>query len=103
MKVLTSELVFKGHPDKICDEISDSILDAYLEQDKKSRVAIEVLIKDDMVVIAGEVTSKAYVDVKEIAEDVLIKLGYKDLDKYRFLVSISMQSQDIALGVDKDG
>ena len=103
MKVLTSEMVFKGHPDKICDEISDSILDAYLEQDKKSRVAVETLIKDDMVVIAGEVTSKAIVNVKEIAEDVLIKLGYKDLDKYRFVVRISMQSPDIALGVDKDG
>jgi S-adenosylmethionine synthetase len=103
MKVITSEMVFKGHPDKICDEISDSILDAYLAQDKKSRVAVETLIKDDMVVIAGEVTSKAIVNVKEIAEDVLIKLGYKDLDKYRFVVRISMQSPDIALGVDKDG
>src|SRR5574344_2143038 len=103
MKVLTSEMVFKGHPDKICDEISDSILDAYLAQDKKSRVAIEVLIKDDMVVIAGEVTSKAIVNVKEIAKKVFSDLGYKDLDKLKFVVKISVQSSDIALGVDKDG
>jgi S-adenosylmethionine synthetase len=103
MKVLTSEMVFKGHPDKICDEISDSILDAYLEEDRKSRVAVETLIKDDLVVIAGEVTSKAFVNVKEIAKKVLSELGYKDLDKLRFVVRISMQSPDIALGVDKDG
>ena len=102
MKVLTSEMVFKGHPDKICDEISDSILDAYLAQDKISRVAVETLIKDDMVVIAGEVTSKALINVKEIAKNVLSKIGCKDLDKFRFVVRISMQSPDIALGVDKD-
>jgi S-adenosylmethionine synthetase len=103
MKVLTSEMVFKGHPDKICDEISDSILDAYLEQDKKSRVAVETLIKDDMVVIAGEVTSSAYVNVNEVARKVLAELGYKDLDKLRFVVRLSKQSEDIALGVNKDG
>ncbi len=103
MKVLTSEMVFKGHPDKICDEISDSILDAFLEQDRDSRVAVETLIKDDMVVIAGEVTSNAYVDVKEAAKKVLAELGYKDLDKLRFVVRLSKQSEDIALGVDKDG
>ena len=89
MKVLTIEMVFKGHPDKICDEISDSILDAFLEQDRNSRVAVETLIKDDMIVIAGEVTSNAFINVKETAKKVLAELGYKDLDKIRFVVKLS--------------
>ena len=62
MKIISSEAVFKGHPDKICDQISDAILDACLKQDKASRVAIETLIKNDLVVIAGELTTNAVID-----------------------------------------
>ena len=103
MKILTSEAVFRGHPDKICDQISDAILDACLEQDKGSRVAIETLIKNNLIVIAGEVTTTADVDYEEVALGVLESLGYKDLDDFDFDVEVSKQSPDIALGVDKDG
>lgn len=103
MRILTSEAVFRGHPDKICDQISDAILDACLEQDENSRVAVETLIKNHLVVIAGEVTTKADVTYELVALDVLRSLGYKDLDDFEFVVEVSKQSPDIALGVDKDG
>lgn len=103
MRILTSEAVFRGHPDKICDQISDAILDACLEQDENSRVAVETLIKNHLIVIAGEVTTKADVTYELVALDVLRSLGYKDLDDFEFVVEVSKQSPDIALGVDKDG
>ena len=103
MKILTSEAVFKGHPDKICDQISDAVLDECLKQDKNSRVAIESLIKNNLVVIAGEVTTKAKLDYAKIVTKVLTELGYENLQNFRLLVEVSKQSEDIALGVDKDG
>jgi S-adenosylmethionine synthetase len=98
MKIITSESVFKGHPDKICDQISDAILDAHLEQDKAARVAVETAIKDDIVFIFGEVTSKASVNYKEIALNTLKEIGYDE--PFNVIEKISKQSDDIALGVN---
>jgi S-adenosylmethionine synthetase len=98
MKVITSESVFSGHPDKVCDQISDAILDALLEQDKQSRVAVETAIKDNFVFIFGEVTSNATIDYELIALNKLREIGYNDV--FEVLVKISTQSVDIALGVD---
>ena len=103
MKILTSEAVFRGHPDKICDQISDGILDACLKEDLNSRVAIETLIKNHLVVVAGEVTTKANVNYEEVVYDVLKSLGYEDLEDFDIVIEVSKQSPDIALGVDKDG
>ncbi len=103
MKILTSEAVFRGHPDKICDQISDGILDACLKEDINSRVAIETLIKNHLVVVAGEVTTKANVNYEEVVYNVLKSLGYEDLEDFDIVVEVSKQSPDIALGVDKDG
>ena len=103
MKILTSEAVFKGHPDKICDQISDAILDACLKQDKNSRVAVEALIKDRLVVLAGEITTRAVIDYAELVAKVLKDFGYHDVYKYRLVTQLSRQSCDIALGVDTDG
>ncbi|MDY0278048.1 MAG: methionine adenosyltransferase [Acholeplasma sp.] len=98
MKIITSESVFKGHPDKICDQISDAILDAHLEQDKAARVAVETAIKDDVVFIFGEVTSKATVNYKEVALNTLKEIGYDE--PFNVIEKISKQSDDIALGVN---
>ena len=98
MKIITSESVFKGHPDKICDQISDAILDAHLEQDRNARVAVETAIKDDVVFIFGEVTSKASVNYKEVALNTLKEIGYDD--PFDVIEKISKQSDDIALGVN---
>jgi len=103
MKIISSEAVFRGHPDKICDQISDAVLDECLKQDKTSRVAIETLIKNDLVVIAGELTTNAVIDFKKIVRDVLSSLGYENLANLKVQVEVSKQSNDIALGVDKDG
>ena len=99
MKIITSESVFSGHPDKICDQISDAILDAILEQDQNARVAVETAIKDDLVVIFGEVTTIASVQYSEIAKQVLKDIGYKD--EFCVLEKISKQSPDIAKGVNE--
>ena len=103
MKIITSECVFRGHPDKIADQISDRILDECLAQDKNSRVAVETLIKNNLIVLAGEVTTKANVSYKNVALSVLKDLGYGNLEDFEFVIEISKQSPDIALGVDKDG
>ena len=99
MKIITSESVFSGHPDKICDQISDAILDAILEQDQTARVAVETAIKDDLVVIFGEVTTTASVQYSEIAKQVLKDIGYTD--EFCVLEKISNQSPDIALGLNE--
>lgn len=75
IRYITSESVTKGHPDKLCDQISDAILDAYLRQDELSRVAIECMISTGLLVIAGEITSTAQLDVKKIARNVLLSVG----------------------------
>lgn len=103
MKIITSECVFRGHPDKIADQISDRILDECLAQDKNSRVAVETLIKNNLIVLAGEVTTNANVSYKNVALSVLKDLGYGNLENFEFVIEISKQSPDIALGVDKDG
>ena len=103
MKIITSECVFSGHPDKIADQISDRILDECLAQDKNSRVAVETLIKNNLIVLAGEVTTNANISYKNVALSVLKDLGYENLDNFEFIIEISKQSPDIALGVDKDG
>ena len=105
----TSESVTEGHPDKLCDTISDSILDEYLKQDENSRVAVETFASKNKIVIAGQVTSNCNVDVENIARDVIKNVGFdnKDTDMdYRTCsieVNITKQSADIALGVDVGG
>jgi S-adenosylmethionine synthetase len=98
MQVVTSESVFSGHPDKVCDQISDAILDAILEQDKNARVAVETAIKDDLVFVFGEVTTNAKVDYAHIAKEKLKEIGYED--EFVVMEKISKQSADIALGVN---
>lgn len=102
MQSKTSESVFRGHPDKVCDQVADGILDAILAQDKEARVAIECLIKDDLFVIAGEVTTTALVDYILEARKIFDDIGY-DGDSYKFIVKISVQSSDIKKGVDALG
>jgi len=104
----SSESVSEGHPDKVSDYIADSILDAYLEQDPKSRVACEVLCKENTVVIGGEISSKGRVEHEAIVREAIRTIGYNDLsapfnaDRVRLVQLISTQSPDIALGVDAD-
>ncbi len=106
--IFTSESVAEGHPDKVCDFIADSILDAYLTEDSSSRVACEVLCKNDLVVLAGEITSLATVDHEKIARQAIRAIGYTDTtepfnaDHIRVLQIISKQSPEIAQGVTKD-
>ena len=106
-KLFTSESVTEGHPDKMCDQISDAILDALMEQDPMSRVACETLTNTGFVVVMGEITTKAYVDIQRIVRDVVLDIGY-DKSEYGFdgntcgvFVAIDEQSPDIAMGVDK--
>lgn len=100
-EIITSESVFQGHPDKICDQISDAILDACLEQDKESRVAIECAIKDEVVFLFGEITTNAKVNYSKTALSVLKRIGYTE--HYVVHEKISKQSRDIALGVNRKG
>lgn len=101
----TSESVTEGHPDKICDQISDAVLDAILAQDPRSRVACETLTTTGLVVVAGEVTTNAVVDISAVARETIRKIGYDDSAKgfdYKtcgVLVSLGKQSADISLGV----
>ena len=104
----TSESVTEGHPDKMCDQISDALLDAIYKDDPNARVAIECLTKTGFVVVAGEVTTSTYVDVQKVVRDTIREIGY-DNHEYGFeadsagvLVSISEQSPDIAMGVVKE-
>ncbi|MFV0504380.1 MAG: methionine adenosyltransferase [Lachnospirales bacterium] len=106
-RLFTSESVTEGHPDKICDQISDAILDNILEQDKNARVACETLVTTGTIMIAGEITTSCYVDIEKIARDTVREIGY-DRAKYGFdadtcgvLISLKGQSPDIAQGVDK--
>ncbi len=103
----TSESVTEGHPDKICDRISDSVLDAILAKDPMARVACETSVTTGLVLLMGEITTSAYVDIPKIARDAIVEIGY-DRAKYGFdgptcsvLTAIDEQSSDIAMGVDK--
>ena len=102
MRISTSEAVFRAHPDKICDQVSDGILDALLLKDKDSRVAIECLIKDNLLVVAGEVTSTNQIDYEVTAKAVLHQVGLNE-NEFEVLVKVSEQSKDISRGVDKHG
>ena len=106
-RLFTSESVTEGHPDKMCDAISDAILDALMEQDPMSRVACETATTTGIVMVMGEITTKAYVDIQKIVRETIREIGY-DRAKYGFdcdtcgvLTAIDEQSADIALGVDK--
>ena len=105
--IFTSESVSEGHPDKVCDQISDAVLDAYLKKDPNSRVACETLIKNNLVVIAGEITSEGNPDLEKIVRNVINEIGYND-DKLgfngntcEFVNHITKQSPDIAQGVNE--
>jgi S-adenosylmethionine synthetase len=105
--LFTSESVSEGHPDKVADQISDAVLDAILAQDKRSRVAAETLVKDNLVVLAGEITTGAQVNFDEVARRTIKRIGYTDptigfdASTCTVLVAYGKQSQDIAQGVDE--
>lgn len=105
--IFTSESVSEGHPDKVADQISDAILDALLEQDKHSRVACETLVKTGMVMLAGEITTQAWVDMEQLVRDTVSAIGYDnpecgfDGNTCAVLTGIGKQSTDIAMGVDE--
>src|ERR1022692_3801210 len=107
--LFTSESVTEGHPDKIADQVSDAILDACLEQDPYSRVAAETLTATGLVVIAGEITTKAYVDFQALVRGTIAAMGYNnalygfDSNTCAVISSINKQSGDIAMGVDTGG
>ncbi len=107
LRLFTSESVSEGHPDKVCDQISDAVLDAILAQDPNSRVACETMVSRGFAVVAGEITTKAYVDFQETAREVIKQIGYDDpevgfdANSCAVLTSIQAQSADIALGVDE--
>src|ERR671923_970167 len=104
--LFTSESVTEGHPDKICDQISDGVLDAVMADDPKGRVACETLVNTGLVVVSGEITTETYVDIPRLVRDTLKRIGY-DRAKYGFdaetcavITAIDEQSADIAQGVD---
>lgn len=106
-QLFTSESVTRGHPDKICDQISDAVLDAMLQKDKNAHVACEVTVAPDLVHVMGEITTTCYVDISEIVRNTIIDIGY-DNPKYKFdghtcniILSINSQSPDIATGVNE--
>lgn len=105
--LFTSESVTEGHPDKMCDQISDAILDALMEQDPMSRVACETAMTTGMVLVMGEITTNAYVDIQKIVRDTVREIGYTrgkfgfDADTCGVITAIDEQSSDIAMGVDK--
>lgn len=105
--LFTSESVTEGHPDKICDQISDAVLDALLEQDPMSRVACETAITTGLVLVMGEVTTQGYVDIQKIVRDTVKEIGYTrgkygfDAETCGVIVALDEQSSDIAMGVDK--
>jgi S-adenosylmethionine synthetase len=105
--LFTSESVSEGHPDKVADQISDAILDALLAQDAKARVACETLVKTGMVVVAGEITTNAHIDVEEIVRKTVTRIGYNsseigfDGQSCAVLSALGKQSPDIAMGVDE--
>ena len=106
-KLFTSESVTEGHPDKMCDQISDAILDALMEKDPMSRVACETSVTTGLVLVMGEITTDAYVDIQKIVRDTVRDIGYTrgkfgfDADTCGVLVALDEQSSDIAMGVDK--
>jgi S-adenosylmethionine synthetase len=109
MKIYTSESVSIGHPDKVADQISDALLDEFLKQDPRSRVAVETMLAHGVAVVSGEVTTNAYVNVQDVVRETIKSIGYTrsehgfDGDSCGVLVAIQGQSNDIAMGVDTGG
>ncbi|TVQ33265.1 MAG: methionine adenosyltransferase [Phycisphaeraceae bacterium] len=107
--LFTSESVSMGHPDKVADQISDAVLDAMLAQDPKSRAAVETMVSTGMAVVAGEVTTEAYVEIPDVVREMVKDIGYTDpnmafdYETCAVLTSIKQQSPDIAMGVDREG
>ncbi|MDD3520253.1 MAG: methionine adenosyltransferase [Actinomycetota bacterium] len=105
--LFTSESVTEGHPDKMCDQISDAILDAIISEDKKARVAVETLVKTGLIVVAGEITTETYVEIPDIVREVVRDIGYTrakygfDADTCGVVVTVGRQSSDINMGVSK--
>lgn len=105
-KLFTSESVTEGHPDKVCDQISDAILDAVLAQDPVARVACETVASKDLVLVTGEITTTATVDFESIVRDTIREIGYTskeiglDATKCRVMIELNAQSPDIAQGVN---
>ena len=108
-KIITSESVTEGHPDKVCDLISDSILDKYLSVDSNARVAVETIMTNDLIIVAGEISSKKTIDIEKNVRNVLKKIGYDndktdiDYKTCRIETYINKQSKDIAIGVNAGG
>ena len=106
-RLFTSESVTEGHPDKICDQISDAILDALVAQDPMSRLACETCTTTGVVMVMGEITSKANVDIQQIVRDTITEIGYTrgkygfDAETCAVITALDKQSTDIAMGVDK--
>ena len=106
-RLFTSESVTEGHPDKMCDQVSDAILDALMEKDPMSRVACETAMTTGLVLVMGEVTTSAYVDIQKLVRDTIKEIGYTrgkygfDADTCGVMVALDEQSSDIAMGVDK--
>ena len=106
-KIFTSESVSEGHPDKMADQISDAVLDAMLKDDPESRVACETLVKDNLVVLAGEITSGSEPDLEALTRKVILDIGYDSIDvgcdgnTCEVVNAIGKQSQDIAQGVNE--
>ena len=106
-RLFTSESVTEGHPDKIADQISDSILDEIIAKDPYARVACETLVTTGLVLVSGEITTNCYVDIPKVVRETVREIGYTrakygfDCDTCSVLTSIDEQSADIALGVDK--
>ena len=107
--LFTSESVTEGHPDKICDQISDGVVDALIEKDPRARIAVETLVKTGIAIVAGEVTTNAWIDIPKIVRSTICKIGYTDSamgydgNTCGVMVAIEGQSQDIARGVDEKG
>ena len=107
LRLFTSESVTEGHPDKVCDQISDAILDALLTVDRNARVAVETMVTTGLVHVAGEVSTNAYVEIPAVVRQTVRQIGYTssrigfDGDSCGVSVSIGQQSPDIAAGVDK--
>ena len=101
MRVYSNEIVFRGHPDKVCDQISDAILDDYLSHDKNSRCAVEVCGGKGIIFITGEVTSSYKSNIEKVVNDTLKDIGY-DLN-YQIINNLGIQSSDISMGVDTGG
>ena len=108
-RLFTSESVTEGHPDKICDQISDAILDAIMEQDPMGRVAAETTVTTGLVLVVGEITTNCYIDIPKLIRSVITDIGYTrgkygfDAENCAVITSIDEQSGDIAMGVDRDG